>query len=53
MRSKSVGFTRRGVRSGPRASIPRTIRKLHWEDVNNNPHYAEETMKSSGESVYF
>ena len=53
MRSKSVGFTRNRVRSGPRASIPRSIRKLHWEDVNNNPHYADETMKSSGESVYF
>ena len=62
MRSKSVGFTRNRVRSGPRASIPRSIRKLHWEDVNNNnnnnnnnihSHYAEETMKSSGESVYF
>ena len=57
MRSKSVGFTRNRVRAGPRASIPRSIRKLHWEDVNNNSnnntHYAEETMKSSGESVYF
>ena len=55
MRSKSVGFTRNRVRAGPRASIPRSIRKLHWEDVNNNnnTHYAEETMKSSGESVYF
>ena len=66
MRSKSVGFTRNRIRDGPRASIPRSIKKLHWEDVNNNPetesylspdlsltHYAEETMKSSGESVYF
>ena len=66
MRSKSVGFTRNRVRDGPRASIPRSIKKLHWEDVNNNPEpesylspdhslapYAEETMKSSGESVYF
>ena len=66
MRSKSVGFTRNRLRDGPRASIPRSIKKLHWEDVNNNPEpesylspdlslapYAEETMKSSGESVYF
>ena len=66
MRSKSVGFTRNRVRNGARASIPRSIKKLHWEDVNNNPEtefylspdlsltpYAEETMKSSGESVYF
>ena len=51
--------------SNPRSSIRRSIRKLNWTDVNNNnsfeamvtnpgqPQYAEETMKSSGESVYF
>ena len=53
--------------SNPRSSIRRSIRKLNWTDVNNNnsleelmtnsghgqTQYAEETMKSSGESVYF
>ena len=55
--------------SNPRSSIRRSIRKLNWTDVNNNNNnnnsfeelmtdpghsqYAEETMKSSGESVYF
>ena len=51
--------------SNPRSSIRRSIRKLNWTDVNNNNSfetiltnsgqsgYNEETMKSSGESVYF
>ena len=51
--------------SNPRSSIRRSIRKLDWADVNNNNSfetiltnpgqsgYNEETMKSSGESVYF
>ena len=66
---KSTGHFNIKYSNNPRSSIRRSIRKLHWTDVNNNNQnnleeentepghslttYAEETMKSSGDSVYF
>ena len=66
LRSFSVGQLKKTRVQFPRSSIRRSIKKYHWKDVNNNDDtesyldpkhsltpYNEETMKSSGESVYF